>query len=146
MTNASLFSIPAYYFLVLFPHLYASALLSSADPKAYNNANPRASSTAETYKKALSPATLARYERAKAAHANGHESFPLFSIAILAANIAGVDKDVISIFAYSILGSRALYVLLYINTENKRSSYLRTAVWMGSTVAALALIIKAGVN
>lgn len=37
------------------------------------------------------PSTIARAQRADAAHQNGMESFPLFAVATLAAVHAGVD-------------------------------------------------------
>jgi len=144
--NIALLSLPAYYVLVFFPHAYAMNILTAADKTAYKNGNPRSHSAHGVIQKTLSPPQLARYERAKAAHTNGHESFPLFATAIVVGSMAGVDEKIMSAFAIGSVAMRALYTALYINTEKEEKSVFRSLVWITKTAAALGVIIAAGLT
>ncbi|RDW66758.1 hypothetical protein BP5796_09507 [Coleophoma crateriformis] len=85
MSNYSVYAIPAYFVLTLFPHQYALYTISRAQKKGfaiYDNRNPRGSWT-ENLKASVPADVFATYERAEAAHKNGYESFPLICTAVI---------------------------------------------------------------
>jgi uncharacterized MAPEG superfamily protein len=67
-------------------------LIQTANPKTWNNANPRGQDTNSAYKKSVPADVFAAYERAEAAHKNLLENAPLFVGAVLAGCYAGVDS------------------------------------------------------
>ncbi|RDW62281.1 hypothetical protein BP6252_11714 [Coleophoma cylindrospora] len=108
MSNYSVYAIPAYFFLTLFPHQYKTSkpypappfqrtqktdrdfryalyTISTAQKKGfaiYDNRNPRGSWT-DNLKATVPADVFATYERAEAAHKNGYESFPLICTAVI---------------------------------------------------------------
>jgi uncharacterized MAPEG superfamily protein len=107
--NYSLFSLPLYWIIALWPHGHAASslptsttpyyitnaksqvkLIQSANNKYWNNKNPRGAETNATYAKTVPAATYARFERAEAAHKNAMENAPFFIGAVVAGNMAGV--------------------------------------------------------
>jgi uncharacterized MAPEG superfamily protein len=106
-------------------------LLKSANAALYDNINPNSSRNADRLSKALGPARYAQGERARAAHRNGFEAFPLFAAAILAAQYAAW-------IAHGLLPGvgpalRAVYDLLYIPPTTLAESVWRAAIFVGST-------------
>ncbi|KAH7078953.1 hypothetical protein BKA63DRAFT_254894 [Paraphoma chrysanthemicola] len=90
--NYSLYTIPIYWAIALYPHMYAVSLIrTSISYDTWNMHNPRGQATAPSYQKLLSAATFARFERAEAAHANGMENASFFVGAVLAGCMGGVD-------------------------------------------------------
>lgn len=79
--NWSILSIPASYGLALLPHYYFFGRAMLASKFAYTNALPRAN--LETLKSKLPEATWKSLVRARGAHLNGLESFPIFASAIV---------------------------------------------------------------
>ena len=61
---------------------------------------------------ALQKHIIARLQRARAAHANGFETIPMFAIALLAARQAKVPVETLNSTATAFVISRFVYVLL----------------------------------
>lgn len=95
-SNYSIYAIPAFYILALAPGFYSTLLINRATNGRFDNVNPRGTSFSETYKKSVDKPTLGRYERARAAHANALESFPLFASAVICANMAGLEQGMMN--------------------------------------------------
>lgn len=142
--NVSIAAIPAYCFINLLCHLYATSLLISADKerKVYDNRNPRDASP-ETLRRTLGPPTYETYTRAKAAHTNGNENLPLFAAAMLAGNFAHLDQRALNIAAAAIIVMRVLYSLSYITAKSRGQSYIRSLIWMGTMGIKFYVLIKA---
>ena len=79
--NWSLLAIPAAYGLVFPPHLYFFARGILASNYAYRNALPR--NNLEYLKDKLPAATWSSLSRARGAHLNALEGFPLFASAMV---------------------------------------------------------------
>ena len=89
---------------------------------------------------------FARYERAKAAHTNGLESFPLFIAAILAGTVVGLSDSEMNLVAALILGSRMAYNWLYISVEGGALHWARTGVWLGHLLICWWVLVQAGLK
>ncbi|KAF2022165.1 hypothetical protein BU24DRAFT_417816 [Aaosphaeria arxii CBS 175.79] len=92
-TNLSLFSIPIYWTLALWPQAYSAFIIKSANNSNWNNANPRGSETIESYKKTVPAEVYGRFERAKAAHNNLMENAPLFIGSVVVGHIAQLSPS-----------------------------------------------------
>jgi uncharacterized MAPEG superfamily protein len=133
--NLSILSIPAYYVLSLLPHAYAIAIGSRGNPVKWDNRNPRGASQKAHLKSTLSPAAFSKFERAEAAHANALENVPMFASAVIIGNVAGLQQEGLhglNGFAGLWLGLRAAHTLSYVLIDDKRASYIRTALWVAS--------------
>lgn len=144
--NYSLLAIPAHWVLSLAPHAYAMQIVKGATNGRWNNANPRGSSWAAELQRIVPADVLARHERAEAAHRNGLESLPMFVAAVLAANVAGLDRGLVDTHAAVFLGLRVVYTLIYINVSKRKASFARTGVWMSSMMVCLSLIGRAALK
>ncbi|KAF2275913.1 uncharacterized protein EI97DRAFT_458911 [Westerdykella ornata] len=142
--NLSLYAIPAYWLLALYPHAYAITLVKRANNNKWNNANPRGTSTTNTYQKCVPEATFARFERAEAAHKNLMENAPFVVGAVAVGNWAGLGSGTLNTVLGTYLALRVLYVAFYINVTSNKYSYLRTLVWTASTTLLMGLFVKAG--
>ena len=94
--NYSVYAIPAFYILGIGPHLYSAFLIYRGTNGRFDNVNPRGTSQSEVCKKSLDRATMARVERAKAAHVNALECLPLFASAVICANMAGLERGLMN--------------------------------------------------
>ena len=140
--NLSIAAIPAYYIITLGSHFYAQMLLFTKDRTAYDNTSPRHMSQ-EKIKKVLGPDVYKKYERAKAAHTNGHENFPLFAVAMLAGNFAGIPTDRMTHLALGVLASRVVYSLVYINARTQAQSLVRSGVWNLGIILSIGTLVHA---
>jgi len=106
LTSDALYSITYAWAMAFAPHVYKIVSISLAGYKWDNTAGrSNIGKAAGTI-----PADLhARAQRADMAHANGQESFPLFVAAVLAAGVAGVDRDTVSSATKLYLGLRLLF-------------------------------------
>lgn len=75
-------------------------------------------------------------ERARAAHNNQIESFPIFAAGAIATTISGATGDMVTGFAVAYVLARFAYLFFYI----KDLATLRSTVWVISYVASLALL------
>ena len=144
--NVSLLAIPIYYLLVLWPSFTAGSMIVSTDAKSFDNANPRSIATPVAYKKLLGPKDFAKWERCKAAHFNGFETFSLFVATVFAGLYAQLPARALDLSSLGVLGLRILYNILYIQTERRRNSYYRSAVWFLQLGTCLGMLAWAGVE
>ena len=126
--NYSLFTIPAYLVLAMIPHAYSIILITSHDPKAWNNTNPRSSTNTERIQKAIPRRTYQKYERLRAAHNNMMENMAFVVGAVLAGNMARLEPGWLNNMCGAYLMSRVLYVFSFAQTETLALSPLRT-IW-----------------
>jgi uncharacterized MAPEG superfamily protein len=82
--NYSLQAIPAAFIFALTPHIYSQARLIYATKNQMSKATPRAN--LETWKNKLPAATWDHLVRARGAHLNSLEVFPLFAAAMVRPN------------------------------------------------------------
>ena len=144
MANYSIYAIPAFVVLALFPHAYATRIIKNANNKKWDNANPRSAALKENAKKSVPASIYARYERAEGAHANSMENLPLLIGAIILGNMAKLPVSTLNTVAGGYLALRVAYTYAYINTETIPYSGIRTALWGTSLGSLLYLIIRAG--
>jgi uncharacterized MAPEG superfamily protein len=74
--------------------------------------------------------------RAHSAHLNSFEAFPLFAIAVLAAQIKAVDVHLINPLAITFVAARILYIVCYIANLDR----LRSLVWLVGIGCCVALL------
>lgn len=141
--NPSVLSIPAYFFLAMFPHGWAINVASQGRISTWDNRNPRNSDLKAKLKARLPAETYAKYERLEACHANSMESFPLFTAAIVLGNMAGLRKGELTGFAAWFLVVRLAYMAVYANTETRRLTLLRTGIWYVGVGLCFKTIVQA---
>jgi len=124
----------------MLPQLYATSLIKCS--ATFDNAAPRSQAFQDKLKEKCSPADFARIERAKAAHANSLESFPLITVALVTGTFAGLPATSLNLAGAILLALRAIHSLLYINTQILSLSYARTLVWISSRIVALNILFK----
>ena len=142
--NYSFYAIPIFYILVLAPSWYGTTLVLRANNGKFDIANPRGDKYSTYLKKTVPSDTYTCYERARAAHQNGWENFPLFASAVICANIAKVDAGSLNAACATFLVLRAIYIPLYITISNSNYAPARSVVWAGSVGCCLYLLGKAG--
>ena len=69
------------------------------------------------------------------------ENLPVFAVALLMGHLARLEG--LNLFAGGYLGLRVLYTGVYLRTETKRWSFLRSGVWGVGSVWALCVMFKA---
>ncbi|GJI90641.1 MAPEG family protein [Duganella hordei] len=74
--------------------------------------------------------------RANAAQMNGFEILPLFIAAVVLAQQAHADQGRINLLAMSFIGSRIVYIALYLANIDT----LRTLVWLAGVGVSIALM------
>lgn len=84
--------------------------------------------------------------RAEASSLNGLETIGLYAASVLAGNYAQLGAATLNHLSLGYLISRAAYTLCYIFIQNRRLSWVRTAVWQISGVYIALFWIKAGVK
>lgn len=145
MLNISLFAVPAYWVLTMLPHQYAIVIITKANNGRWENSNPRSSNWDATLRKSIPAEIYGRYERAEAAHKNGFENLPIFVGAILAGNIAHLSTPLLNAFVIVYMILRILYTGVYISVTQNRTSFLRTAIWLVSTMLCMAIFVRGGI-
>ncbi|OAL56528.1 hypothetical protein IQ07DRAFT_9786 [Pyrenochaeta sp. DS3sAY3a] len=144
MSNYSLYSIPLYWFIALYPHAYAAGVIKKSNNNKWNNHNPRSRETNDHYKKAVPADVYAKYERAEAAHKNSMENAPFFIGAVLAGNFVGLSPTTMNVICGTFVGLRILHTVLYINTTTQKNSHLRSFTWVASILLLIGAYVKAG--
>ncbi|KAL8702701.1 MAG: hypothetical protein Q9201_004122 [Fulgogasparrea decipioides] len=144
-TNYSIYTIPLFYTINMIPHWYSVLVISGGSFSSWNHANPRSAAWHASFKKRVPAANYARWERARAAHNNGLENFPILVAAVILGNMAKLDAHDMNRAFGTFLVLRALYILAYINVTNRLWSNLRTAFYIGSIYQCFSAIVKAGV-
>jgi uncharacterized MAPEG superfamily protein len=101
------------------------ALAKRSKASGYDNANPRTTEAAFTGFNA----------RAYGAHQNGMEAFPFFAVAVIVGHYLGGDTDTLDRLAMAWVAVRLVYIALYL----KGIAPLRTVVWLGAFLIAIAI-------
>ena len=143
LPNYSAFAIPIYHLISLLPHAYAIQLIRRANNGRWNNSNPRSSDWHTLLQKSVPARVFARYERAEAAHKNCMENLSLFSAAVIMGNVARLEPSRLNGVTAAYLLARVAYMLVYVNVESKRWSFLRTGIYTVSVALCFALMIPA---
>ncbi|KAF2817231.1 uncharacterized protein BDZ99DRAFT_513475 [Mytilinidion resinicola] len=148
--NYSIYGIPAYWVLSLFPHVYAQRIIKNASNGHWDNRNPRGVDLLTQYKRSVPAAAFAKFERARATHNNGMENMALFIGAVVVGNMAKLESSKASgkeSTLNTVVGSfpalRVVYTALYITITNKKYSLARSTVWAISTLLLFYPIVKA---
>lgn len=86
-----------------------------------------------------------RILRAQGASDNGFETIGLYAAAVVAANAAKIDTELLNLLTLGYIASRVIFVFAYIQLgENRNLSYVRTLLWGAGIGSILTLFIKAG--
>ena len=145
--NLPLLSVPAYYFMAMWPHVRAFIISNKGDSKNHDNRNPHSSQNADKIKKRLTAQEFATYERAKRCHLNSMENMPILVAAILAGLIAeqkaGSGAVGLSRFAVGWLVARTVYTANYLTAETIQWSYLRSVCYNIANGWALYTVVRA---
>ncbi len=80
-----------------------------------------------------------RVKRAHYAHLNSFEAFPAFAVAVILAQLAGVDLRIINCLAIAFIALRIVYGVCYIMDR----SALRSLVWILGFLCVISLFILA---
>ncbi|KAL8646132.1 MAG: hypothetical protein Q9226_007001 [Calogaya cf. arnoldii] len=120
-TNYTVYSIVVYFVLNFIPHTYSTLIFSDGSTKNWDNANPKSAAVREKFQKRVSAATYLRWERARAAHNNGIENFPLLIAAVILGNMAKLNAGVMNWTFGSFLILRAVFILAYIEISDPRA-------------------------
>ncbi|KAK3115693.1 hypothetical protein LTR53_004709 [Teratosphaeriaceae sp. CCFEE 6253] len=149
--NWSIHAIPYAFGMSLVPHLYFTGRLMLATRGQMSNAmlSPRLSATKprtnlDTWRGKLPEALWCQLARARGAHLNSMEVFPLFAAAVLAGNAAHLPAKDLNNMAVSFLGVRALYLAMYTTITNDVVAYARTGVYAWSIGIPLVALWRAG--
>ncbi|KAK6439804.1 hypothetical protein LTR95_003981 [Oleoguttula sp. CCFEE 5521] len=140
--NWSLQAIPAAFIFGIVPHGYYLTRLMVATRNQMSNAMPR--TNLDTWKSKLPAATWNQLTRARGAHINSMEVFPLFAAAMVAGNVAKLPTEDLNKAALTFFGTRALYMALYIGVKSDTLAYARTAAYAWSISVPITLLWKAG--
>ncbi|OAQ61206.1 membrane associated eicosanoid/glutathione metabolism-like domain-containing protein [Pochonia chlamydosporia 170] len=139
--NLSFFTVPAAFGLTLLPHLYA---VGSAGFNVYDNSYPRAYRDTLIKDTSIDKIRKQRILRAEACSLNGLETIGLFAASVIAGNYAKLDTATLNNLSIGYLVSRFLYTLAYVFIQNRRLSWLRTAIWQVTAGYIAMFWIKAG--
>ncbi|TFK72112.1 hypothetical protein BDN72DRAFT_836707 [Pluteus cervinus] len=109
----------------------------------YDNVQPRSNTAKLVEDKKIPPEVAARIERMEGAHLNGNEAFPLWTAAVLAGNVVGLNNYVLNITSLTYIGMRLLYNTIYINHRTSAVSWIRSSVFFASVSLPISLLIRA---
>jgi uncharacterized MAPEG superfamily protein len=143
-TNISLYTLPVSWILCLLPRFYAAYTYTTSTSKPLDMLLPRALAARASADPALQHATRDRIVRAEAAQANGLENVGYFAAAVVAGNMAGLNKGLINCLSVGYLISRGLYSWLYVFGDTKTMAIARTGVFFGGQGLIWTLFILAG--
>jgi len=140
--NWSLHAIAGAYVLGLIPHAYYIAKMKAASGGQSSNIIPR--QNFDSFKGRIPVETWDRLWRAKGAHLNSFEGFPLFATAMIAGNLAKLPSSELNTLAAEYIGVRLLYMAFYMGVRSEAASYLRTGAWVWSISIPIRCLIRAG--
>ncbi|BGP19884.1 hypothetical protein JCM10213_008642 [Rhodosporidiobolus nylandii] len=144
VTNYSLYSIPAVWFLGIGVHWQAIFLSkSSKEIPMFDNVAPR-DFQAKIRELAKTSKDAAKFLRIEAAQSNIFENIGWFAGAIVAGNVARLPASFLNKVAGAYLASRVLFAVLYANTSNVKYTPLRSLAYLGSVGLTITTYIKAG--
>lgn len=112
----------------LMPYVWVG--IAKASGKRYDNRDPRGW---------LSKQDNPRTVRAAAAQHNAFEAFAPFAVAVLMAQLAGVDRGLVTALALAFVGLRLFHGLLYVGNK----PLYRSLVWFAALACVIALMVAA---
>mmetsp|Transcript_87838 Transcript_87838/g.284350 ORF Transcript_87838/g.284350 Transcript_87838/m.284350 type:complete len:168 (-) Transcript_87838:98-601(-) len=118
-------------YMPMFLRLFVQAQLGGG----YDNEDPRGQIARLSGKSPL-------FDRLNSAHINGLETLPIFAAAMLAGLHAGVDEERLSKLGTLWLALRGAFLAIYL-TQNKRTSNLRSIIWLWSFALCCNLLREA---
>ena len=71
------------------------------------------------------------------------ENLPLFSAAVISANIAGLSTSTVNFVCGLFLAFRVMHTVAYIGIEDRKYMQVRSPFWAGGVGCCLYLLIKA---
>lgn len=148
-TNISLYLVPLAWLLATLPRVYtltAIATLSKAQNPDAMKKNPRTTSAIVSADKTLPPQVRDRILRAESAMNNGYDNLGFFAAAVCVGNVAKLDTSLLNWLTVVYIGSRLLYIPVYIYNDTVRSVHIRTAVFVVGLFVNVALFVLAGVS
>ncbi|KAK5167030.1 uncharacterized protein LTR77_007759 [Saxophila tyrrhenica] len=98
----------------------------------------------ETWKTKLPTDLWNHLARARGAHLNSMEVFPLFAAAMVAGNVAQLPARDMNSMALSFFAARTLYMGLYLAVKSDTLAYARTGVYAWSISIPIMGLWKAG--
>ncbi|UZJ54282.1 hypothetical protein CBS101457_003602 [Exobasidium rhododendri] len=145
--NLSVFSLPITLFIAALPHWYTIYIAESNKIQGgWSNENPRAF-VARLNSKAASGKKLNATEemilRGQSAQQNGFEWFPVWAAAVILGNMAKLPKDSLNTMTLIHLALRLLYYYIYVTVGDRKTSYIRTAVFQIGLIPAITIMFKA---
>jgi len=141
-TNYALPSIAAAYGLAFVPNYYNVLRMMAATGGKWSFAMPR--TNMDTLKSKVPVSIWNQCYRARCAHINALEGFPLFAAAMLAGTMMHIPSEDLNKSAGWYIGLRSLYTALYISTTSEVLALARTSVWGASIVVPVWTLWKAG--
>lgn len=122
-----LYYLPIVYIFVVIGSKFILGYAMGTARGGYDNSDPRAQQDA-----------LEGWgQRAKAAHYNTYEAWPVFAVGLLAARFGGGDTAWIHGLALAWIALRLIYLWAYVADY----ASLRTVVWAGAVLAACWLMV-----
>ncbi|KAF8649158.1 hypothetical protein AX16_005956 [Volvariella volvacea WC 439] len=109
----------------------------------YNNVQPRSNTQRIVENKEIPDKVGARVQRMEGAHLNGNEAFPLWTAAVFAGILVGLDNYTLNTTSLAYIAIRILYNQVYINHESGAVSYLRSIIFFTSVSMPMRLLFKA---
>ncbi|GAA5979561.1 hypothetical protein JCM5350_004937 [Sporobolomyces pararoseus] len=142
--NYSFYAIPATWVVGMSSHWYGIALtMFSKSLPPFDNTDVRSFQSRIANMDRKNP-VVGKYVRAEAATSNTFETLPLFAVAVLAGAVARLPLEQQHRFAFTYVGIRILYSLLYINVTSNKYSGIRSVVWLTGIVSIFNQFIQAG--
>lgn len=109
---------------------YAWTVVAKGSGKGFDNRDPRGW---------LQRQDNPRVARANAAQLNAFEAFPAFAVAVVMAQLAGVDPRRVAWLALAFALLRVLHGVFYVADRDR----LRSLAWAGGFACVLALLVSA---
>jgi len=127
----------------MIPHTYAAV----AAGRDYDLAYPRKTQSTLVADDKMDKIFKMRLLRAEAATANGLETLGFYAAAVVAANAAHVDVDVLNALTLGYLGSRVVYNVVYVWLQDSRAfAPVRSLAWITGVCLTVAMYVKAGMK
>ena len=143
-TNLSLYTLPLAWLLCLTPRLYNAILYTTRSGKPLDLVNPRSLPSKASTDPLLTPRLKNRIIRAEAAMQNGLENVGYFAAAVVAANMAGLDRGLVNGLSLGYLASRVVYGFAYVFGETTFWGVVRSLLFFVGQGQVWALFILAG--
>jgi uncharacterized MAPEG superfamily protein len=137
-------SIPAAIGLAYLPHLVrVVTLLKYQGVKGYNNRTPREQNLEFDKVFAKNQEVAEFCKRCVGCHLNGMESLSYFAPSVAFAVARGLPNSTITKIAFTYLGLRVVYTVVYLKGSTNTLSYIRTGVFHASVYTSLLLFLIA---